>query len=589
MDAQNPSPTGRPKALLLDGHSRAAPEVVLSLGRAGVDVHVAAHADDALALRARNAVRFIAQPARAERGAFAAWLRELDAREHYTLIVPSSDESLLGVAELAESDDIRRRAVIASDESLRIALDKQATWELAQRVGVDVPSNRILLQGDPVPPAGSLPTVLKPQSSMTRTSAGDRKLVVEIARSAEERVQKLTRMLRASNVQEQEYVGVGGTGIGVECLYAHGKLVWAFVHERLHEYPLTGGGSSYRMSVPADAMILKPAIALLDAIAWHGVAMVEFKRTREGRLVLMEINPRLWGSLALGIDCGVDFPAGLLAIARGQAASAQPAYRVGYRTRNVEADLLWTKANLRADKADPLLLTRPVARSLLEWLRPLAGKESWDYFAWNDLGPVRAMLARAARAEWKAISGRIKHARLDREARRRHAGVLQRARERGVARVVFLCYGNICRSPFAEAISARTLGANRTTSFGVHTTAARTSPPHLIDAAATLGVDLRSHRSRTLAADDIRNDDLLLVMDLENYDWVARNAPALLGSTTLLGLFDAGSGSAEIADPYSFDEERTGRVLRRIESATRAMIAAVDISRSPMAAESPTS
>ena len=57
---------------------------------------------------------------------------------------------------------------------------------------------------------------------------------------------------------------------------------------------------------------------LLTALNWHGVAMVEFKIDATGQHWLMEINPRLWGSLALSIDAGVDFPLGLLQVARGE-------------------------------------------------------------------------------------------------------------------------------------------------------------------------------------------------------------------------------------------------------------------------------
>lgn len=559
--------SNRPKALLLDGHSRAAPEVALSLGRADLEIHVASPEADPLALHAAHATRHIRQPPRGERGEFAAWLRALDAREGYRLIVPTSDDSLLGVAELGADDDLRRRAAIPSDRSLQAAMDKQATWELARAVGVEVPANVLHRRGQVPAPAVSLPSVLKPQSSMNRTAAGDRKLFVEIARGESERSDMLARMLRLSNVQEQDYVA--GTGIGVECLYAHGALAWAFVHERLHEYPLTGGGSSYRKSVALDARLAGPAIAMLDRLAWHGVAMVEFKRTADGRLVLMEINPRLWGSLALAIDCGVDFPLGLLALADGRALPPQPSYRIGHRTRHLEADLAWMKANLRADHADPLLLTRPVGRSMLEWLRPLAGLESWDYVNRSDLRLAARMLGRVLGAEWKTWTARAERAQLRRAARRRHPGVLQR--KTGVGRVTFLCHGNICRSPLAEAICARAIGAERVTSSGIHRQAGRPSPEHIVEAARAHDIDLSAHRSRVFDPASMQADDLLVVMDLENYAWIRRHAPALLPATTLLGLFGH-PDEVEVLDPYALDGERAEQVVQQIAAATHGLV-----------------
>ena len=55
---------------------------------------------------------------------------------------------------------------------------------------------------------------------------------------------------------------------------------------------------------------------LLDAVHWHGVAMVEFRETPQGEFYLMEVNTRFWGSLQLAIDSGVDFPALLLRACR---------------------------------------------------------------------------------------------------------------------------------------------------------------------------------------------------------------------------------------------------------------------------------
>ena len=134
--------------------------------------------------------------------------------------------------------------------------------------------------------------------------------------------------------------------------------IWHFAHERVHEYPLTGGASSYRRSITPPAAMLHDAEKLLTALNWHGVAMVEFKMDAKGQYWLMEINPRLWGSLALSIDAGVDFPLGLLQIARGNEPAPQPKYKVPYYTRDLRTDVDWLKSNLRADHQDPLLHTR---------------------------------------------------------------------------------------------------------------------------------------------------------------------------------------------------------------------------------------
>ena len=133
----------------------------------------------------------------------------------------------------------------------------------------------------------------------------------------------------------------------------------------------------------------------------------------------MEINPRLWGSLALSIDAGVNFPLGLLRLARGEQPLPQPDYRLVY-TRDLRTDLDWLKANLKADRGDPLLLTRARSFSFLELLRPLTGREKWDHFDGRDLGVTRRILASAFSDQLRPLLRRAGSWRTQRRWRRQH-------------------------------------------------------------------------------------------------------------------------------------------------------------------------
>ena len=71
---------------------------------------------------------------------------------------------------------------------------------------------------------------------------------------------------------------------------------------------------------------------LLDALNWHGVAMVEFKREeRTGHLYLMEINPKFWGSLDLALASGVNFPVLDVCMALGEDIPYSEDYQVGLK------------------------------------------------------------------------------------------------------------------------------------------------------------------------------------------------------------------------------------------------------------------
>lgn len=368
------------KVLVLDADSSAGLEAIQSLGQSGCTIH-------AYSQRVRNArlqSRFIGRQLRLasyEDGGVSE-LIDVFRAEGYDLVVPSTEVSLLEMLEPEIPDDLYQRAVLPPRKSIRTALDKLATWNLALSLGMRVPASQLVCADSPPPEA--FPVVLKPVSSKKSVSGVLRAFSVTIARNLDEWRRAMDSSYCGIPVLQQQFII--GKGVGVEMLFNRGKPAWTFMHERVHELPLTGGGSSYRVSLQRREDLINSATGLLSALEWHGVAMAEFRVTPSGEAYLMEINPRLWGSLALAIDSGVDFPLGLLCLSTGRPLPPQPEYRSGYFTRDIYRDFEWLKADLKADRLDPLLLTKPILPTLLQWLRPLRGKESWDFFCWSDLG-----------------------------------------------------------------------------------------------------------------------------------------------------------------------------------------------------------
>lgn len=94
------------------------------------------------------------------------------------------------------------------------------------------------------------------------------------------------------NMIMQEYAA--GRSYGVSMLFdQESNLIDYIVHERLLEYPISGGPSALCKSTYAEKLVCD-AGKLLKNLGWQGLAMVEFKGD-----TLIEINPRFWGSLPL--------------------------------------------------------------------------------------------------------------------------------------------------------------------------------------------------------------------------------------------------------------------------------------------------
>jgi len=560
--------------LVLDGHSRAALETVQSLGRAGMQVDLAAEAPDCLAMHSRYISRKLQQPSQERAADFQSWLREQDRLRDYTLIVPATETSLLGLRQLDENDPLRRKAVIPGDKALDIALDKEKTWQLAHQLGVPTPSGILLSTLSDIGPAQQFPVVLKPTHSKVVVDGALRTLAVAVVENESERQEQLRRWLPLTQVQQQEYIQ--GRGVGVEFLFNRGRKIWHFAHERVHEYPLTGGASSYRRSINPPAAMLQDAQKLLTTLHWHGVAMVEFKIDTKGQHWLMEINPRLWGSLALSIDGGVDFPLGLLQIVRGEQPAPQPKYKVPYYTRDFRTDVDWLKCNIRADRHDPLLHTRSRAISFLELLRPLLGRESWDHFDWHDLGMSRRVLTVAVTDQLRPVYRKLKAWQTKARLLRHHGNVLRRVKAAGGPRkIFFLCYGNICRSPLAAALAAKRLSGVTIDSAGFHEQTGRSCPQKILGIGKSFGIDLSSHRSARVTRDDWANADLVIAMDLENLKCLRQEFPEMANRTTLLGLFGTPETLA-IADPYLADEAATSRICEQVRQGIEGLAAWVE-------------
>lgn len=550
------------RALVLDAQSSAGLEAVQSLGRRGVTVDAASDQDDCLAFYSRYAHRKIRQSGYSGSNTeFSNWIHGLHHSSPYDLIIPATEASLLLMKTLDAGDDVRLKAALPCNSALNVALDKERTWELAAQLGIPVPQSVVYGSLNDLGEEPAYPVVLKPVSSKVEIAGQLRHLAPTIVSNHQERAAVLEGLLPYLRVQQQSYIT--GRGIGVELLFNKGQKVWHFAHERLHEFPLSGGRSTYRKSILPDTRMLAAAETLLRALEWHGVAMVEFKLGQNGEFHLLEINPRLWGSLALAIDAGVDFPWGLLLLASQQALPPQPRYRVPYYTRDFVLDAAWQTRNLRADRRSPLLLTRSRPHALLEYLRVLVGRESWDHFDFRDLKItyliVRRVWREFFRIAWQIAQKHILEARL----RYFHRRLLRRNTR--PKNLLFICYGNICRSPIAEYLARTKLCGVQVSSAGIYDMEGRRCPQKIVRIGARIGLDLSNFRSRRVSQSQIDQADLILTMDLENYAEITKRHPNACLRTTALGLF-ANDPSPSIPDPYDSSEEEAEEVSKKIQS-----------------------
>jgi len=121
-----------------------------------------------------------------------------------------------------------------------------------------------------------------------------------------------------------------------------------------------------------------------------------------------------------------------------------------------------------------------------------------------------------------------------------------------VASILFVCLGNICRSPLAEAIMRR-----RATESGItlHIDSAGTGSWHVGEApcdnsvtvARKHGIDISGLRARQVVPADAKRFDLIVALDAKNLEDLRR-----MGMTNVCKLGRFGHGDADVPDPYFF-------------------------------------
>ncbi len=370
------------RVLVSAGAEKQSLAAVRSLGRSGADVEVLDTKPDAPAFRSRYCRAAHVSPPATHRSAYLEFLEARLRASRYTTLLPCDDLTASYASDERDRLGAHTTLLLPPPESFRVATDKSSLVEFASRAGLPVPRTlhpSTAQEAERMAPGLGFPLIVKghhgwgSQHVRLVTRPGDLRPLFEQVAALEQAAGGAPPIL-------QEFIA--GTGCGFTTLYRHGALRAQFMHRRAAEYDLGGGAPAY--SCPIAESIFDPSLEvqsrrLFDALEWHGLGMAEWRRERgTGRLVLLEVNPRLVGSTDLAMRSGVDLP--LLAARLAQDGDVPPVteYRIGVRMR-------WLLPDGLRD-----LLSRP--RSLLERIT-WSSASDWS---WSDPRPHWMQLRRAA-------------------------------------------------------------------------------------------------------------------------------------------------------------------------------------------------
>ncbi|MCP4582915.1 MAG: carboxylate--amine ligase [candidate division Zixibacteria bacterium] len=335
------------KILLTDGDALHCLAIARLLGRKGFDLTIGSQRRfPSVAFASKYCNRKVIYPDPGKHpDRFRNFLFNYLGKNKHDVLLPLRSTVVPVISDNREALSKLAAFVLPEKKSLDIALSKTETFKTASGCGLTMPATcypESMSDVEEFATSCDFPVVSK-----TSFGAGSRGVYYHHDRNG--LISYCKNYLSGPDVATnplilQEFII--GPGCGFFGLFDHGQLKTYFMHRRIREYPITGGPSVLAESFYNETLKTE-SLKLMGYLNWHGIAMVEFKYSpRKGKFVLMEINPKFWGSSDLSIHSGIEFAHNWIQLARGEEIPEFKGYTVGKRFRwLVPGDLMYLLAN----------------------------------------------------------------------------------------------------------------------------------------------------------------------------------------------------------------------------------------------------
>lgn len=329
------------KVLVLDAEQGRIPlNVVRSLGREGIELHVAGSLNISTPFYSRYCKKKIVYPSVSLKPLkFKQFIFSLLKKEKYDIVFPLMNDTVMFFSKYKDEISKHTFVPLVNYDKMKLAMNKEETIRLAQSLGIPCPATYYpenIKELREIIDNLKYPIVLK-----SRYGFGSRG--VRICKSRKEAIWNYKLLSKEyGSPMVQEFIPPGGDAIGVSFIFnGNNESKAVFTHKRLREFPISGGPSTLRESIN-HPLAESAALKLLKNIGWYGLAMVEFKvDPRDNVPKLMEINPRFWGSISLPIKAGVNFPLLLFQLSQRGDVDAPPPHKIGLKSRWLGGDFLY--------------------------------------------------------------------------------------------------------------------------------------------------------------------------------------------------------------------------------------------------------
>ena len=289
--------------------------------------------------RAREGTVLVPDPA-AGVDRYVSALAEIASELGVAAVLPGTENGLVA---LAGSDDAFSDDVVVgapSRETVWRVTDKAVLVELAPQAGLQAPPTLTLTADalDPLPDV-EYPAIVK--TSRTKTRAGDGTIRSGMVRRVDtpDELRSAVTSIQDANWLIQPYIR--GALAAVSGVAWRGQVVCSHHQVADRIYPVDCGISAYARSVARDPELDRAIARLVDLLDWSGLFQVQLVRRGENVFVI-DMNPRMYGSLALAVAAGLNLPAIWVDMLLGRQPLVGHSRRTArYRSEERDAGALW--------------------------------------------------------------------------------------------------------------------------------------------------------------------------------------------------------------------------------------------------------
>jgi len=366
----------RIRVLLLDGDSRQALPVSKALRQAGHYVTVLCDSRVSYGSWSRYPHhREFGPSCIHEPEAYLGFLLRLLRRHSYDVTIPLFDHTATLASRHKPELSRYTHVPIPDYDIFMLARDKSKTMQICKKIGVPHPATYDPRQ-DPLEHIAAqvnFPCLVKP--NIGHGAIGLRR--VETPEALPQIYHETSREYGPCMIQE--FIPQTGMQYKTQIFRGReGQIHAAVVFNKMRYFPVTGGTSSLNATVDRPD-IVADCRRLLDTMNWESHADVDLiEDPRDGRVKVMEINPRITGSIKIAFEAGVDFADLLVRHALGRELPTFDHYRVGIYLRYMPLDILWFLHSPDRWRARP------------SWFRFLGPDLCYQEGSWEDPMPAVA-------------------------------------------------------------------------------------------------------------------------------------------------------------------------------------------------------